>query len=442
MTRFNAANSDQKSPAPPDALLVTDRAFIRAYDGSTAIYAAWFAALKRLGYRVTVVSFNQAQARWTEADVAQLATEADDVLILDAFHSTAAATLNKAERLAWRLVAGKRYPHCLSGRQHQASNAERLSCFLAGRQFSVLVVNKTSSLRLVGRIFDRMTARKLIDVHDNMPRRAQLTRLAALRLIPSHPSLARMFRLDEVGDILGWAGESRLMHEEIRKLQGFDGVLFPAAEEARMFVSAGLEASRVRVVPWPLLATQRMLSRTDEFHIGFFGTDGFFNFEAVQFLAREVLPHLRRMHPQLHVLIAGAISRSAQLVLNQDGVEFVPWVERPADFYRRVQVVLVPMLSGTGVSVKMIEAAFYGSAIVATPVGLRGLALRHEREVLIAEGGEEFANGVSRLLGDSELRASLGANAAAAAAANHSLEAFSRAIGTLLPTTPAAATAD
>ena len=109
------------------------------------------------------------------------------------------------------------------------------------------------------------------------------------------------------------------------------------------------------------------------------------------------------------MLVAGSIGPSAARMLREAHVEVVPWVEHIAGFYRKVDVIVVPLLSGTGVSVKTIEAAAHGSAIVTTPVGLRGLALRHEEDVLVAEGGESFADSISRLLRDPALRARLGA---------------------------------
>ncbi len=425
--------ADVDRALPQDALLVTDRAFMRSYDGSAAIYTAWLASLRLLGFRVAVVSFNQALLRWTDDELAQLAAAADSVLILDAYRTTAEAALIKAERVIWNIVTGCRYsPHLLGGR-HAASNAERLRVFLARRDFRVVVVNKTTSVRLLGKALDTLTGCKLLDVHDNLPRRAKLTRMAALRLIPSNPGLARLMRIEELGDVLGWASENRMMHEEVRQLRGFDRVLFPDEDEAGAFISAGLDPLVAHVIPWPMVKNERVPERTGAFQLGFLGSAQLFNFEAVDFLATQVLPRLRRDHPNLRVLIAGSIVPSARRILRQAGIELIPWVEHIIDFYRQVDVVVVPLLSGTGVSVKTIEAAAYGSAIVTTAVGLRGLALRHDREVLVAEGGEGFASAISRLLNDPELRRKLGAAAANAAALHHSLAAFSSATAALIP---------
>jgi glycosyltransferase involved in cell wall biosynthesis len=416
-----------------DALLVTDRAFMRSYDGSAAIYTAWLAALRLLGFRVSVVSFNQAMVRWTEPDLAELSAQADKVLILDAYRNTVEAALMKAERVAWSIIAGRRFAPSVFGRRHTASNLDRLSKFIAARRFALVVVNKTSSIRLLGSVLDQSTGCKLLDIHDNLPRRARLTRSVAFRLAASNPQLTRLMRIEDLGDVFGWASETRLTREEVRQLKRYDGILFPDADEGGAFVSAGLDPARAHVIPWPIVGTVRKRDRIGGFQVGFIGSAQLFNFEAAEFFVRQVLPRLRREYPGLRVLVAGSIVRSAGGILREAGVELIPWIEQIADFYRQVDVIVVPLLSGTGVSVKTIEAAAHGSAIVTTPVGLRGLALRHEREVLVAEGGEAFAAAISRLLRDPVLRTRLGTAAANAVAVHHSLEAFCRATEALLP---------
>ncbi len=423
----------------PHALLISDRAFMRPYDGSAAIYTAWLAALRQLGFGVTVISFNQALLRWTEADLAALSAKAESFLILDAYRSKTDAAFIKMERFAWAALGGRRYARHIFGRRHAEANIERVSGFLATRHFEVIVVNKTTSVRLIGSALDQLSGQKLLDIHDSLPRRASLTRSVGRQLLRSHAEVTRLMKIEDFGDMLSWASEDRLLREEVRQIRGFDSILFPDADEIHAFVSAGLDPATAQVVPWPMLDAAQLPDlkagggRTGEFHVGFLGSAQLFNFEAVAFLVREVLPRLRREHPDLRVLVAGSIGPSATRMLREAHVEVVPWVEHIAGFYRKVDVIVVPLLSGTGVSVKTIEAAAHGSAIVTTPVGLRGLALRHEEDVLVAEGGESFAGSVSRLLRDPALRVRLGAAAARSVAMHHSLAAFCRATRALLP---------
>ena len=103
-----------------------------------------------------------------------------------------------------------------------------------------------------------------------------------------------------------------------------------------------------------------------------------------------------------------------------------------ADFYNQVVVVLVPLLTGTGVSVKAIEAAAHGAAIVTTTVGMRGLDLAPGTDLLVADGAEAFTACVVRLLDDPALRSALRRNALAGLERHHSRERFVQGVGELL----------
>jgi glycosyltransferase involved in cell wall biosynthesis len=69
------------------------------------------------------------------------------------------------------------------------------------------------------------------------------------------------------------------------------------------------------------------------------------------------------------------------------------------------------MISGTGIKNKLLEAMAVGLPSVATPLGLGGLDVEHEREVLVAEGAPALAAAVIRLLTDTALGDRIGAAA-------------------------------
>jgi glycosyltransferase involved in cell wall biosynthesis len=72
------------------------------------------------------------------------------------------------------------------------------------------------------------------------------------------------------------------------------------------------------------------------------------------------------------------------------------------------RVVVVPLLSGSGTRIKILEAWAAGRAVVSTTIGAEGLGARHGRHLLIADSAEAFAEAVSKLLGDDELRRAIG----------------------------------
>jgi glycosyltransferase involved in cell wall biosynthesis len=71
----------------------------------------------------------------------------------------------------------------------------------------------------------------------------------------------------------------------------------------------------------------------------------------------------------------------------------------------------VPLRSGGGSRLKILEAAASGVPVVSTTVGAEGLELLPDREILIADTPAAFADSILRLLREPDLRRRLGAAA-------------------------------
>jgi glycosyltransferase involved in cell wall biosynthesis len=77
-------------------------------------------------------------------------------------------------------------------------------------------------------------------------------------------------------------------------------------------------------------------------------------------------------------------------------------VEDLDDLYRKTRVVCVPILSGSGTRVKILEAAAYGKPVVSTSIGAEGLEMNNKIEILIHNDPQGFAAACISLLNDNE----------------------------------------
>ncbi len=85
-------------------------------------------------------------------------------------------------------------------------------------------------------------------------------------------------------------------------------------------------------------------------------------------------------------------------------------------------IMLVPILSGSGMRMKILEAAALGMPIVTTSVGKEGLDFANEVHCLVADTPQEFAYATARLLNDAALRRKLALNAQALFKSKYSIE--------------------
>lgn len=143
-----------------------------------------------------------------------------------------------------------------------------------------------------------------------------------------------------------------------------------------------------------------------------------FNREGVLHFASRVLPHILKRLPAFRWRIVGRDPPAMLRALAEDqssGVELAGYVPNLRDAYERSAIAVVPLLSGGGTKLKVLEAMAMGRAVVTTSVGAEGIGARAGVEMEIAETDRDFAEKVCSLLSDPERRNRMAAAARALA---------------------------
>lgn len=128
------------------------------------------------------------------------------------------------------------------------------------------------------------------------------------------------------------------------------------------------------------------------------------NVQAVKWFAREVWPGLAEQHPELEWRLVGKNQHAVQkLVAHLPRVHLTGMVEDAVAELAQARVAVVPLLSGSGTRLKILEAWAAGTPVVSTPLGAEGLG--EDLPLVLAASGPEIAQAVDRLLADSGERA-------------------------------------
>lgn len=142
------------------------------------------------------------------------------------------------------------------------------------------------------------------------------------------------------------------------------------------------------------------------------------NTRAVRYIAEEIYPAVLAMHPRTTFLIIGQ-NYDHLLPYKKERVVFTGFVSNRkdtspnlADYLSASDMVIVPLDSGSGTRVKILEAAACGRPIVSTEVGAEGLDFVNDKEILLCDRiDEEFTRLVLGLLKDKPRREKLGRRA-------------------------------
>jgi glycosyltransferase involved in cell wall biosynthesis len=128
------------------------------------------------------------------------------------------------------------------------------------------------------------------------------------------------------------------------------------------------------------------------------------NVEGIKWFIDNCVPLIRASTDSFIVRVAGSVIEELQTGIDLNGIELLGIVENLQEEYDKASIVIVPILSGTGVKIKLIDALASGKAVVTTTPGISGFSHCLRKHLMVRDGGIEFAETVSEILSDSMLR--------------------------------------
>ena len=147
--------------------------------------------------------------------------------------------------------------------------------------------------------------------------------------------------------------------------------------------------------------------------IFYFGSmDWLPNQEAATWFLTHCWEDIHKAVPEAKFIIAGRGMPLEFFHITRPNVMIVENVENGKAFFQQHQIMVVPLWSGSGLRIKIIEGMAHGKAIVSTTIGAEGIIYTDKKNILIADSATEFSQTVIALLKQDELRHNLEKNAA------------------------------
>lgn len=133
------------------------------------------------------------------------------------------------------------------------------------------------------------------------------------------------------------------------------------------------------------------------------------NVDAVLWFCSEVLPLIRQAAPEAHFYVVGKSPHPRLKELQSaPGVTLTGFVDDVRPYIAAATVYVVPLLTGGGTRLKVLEAMAMGRAVVSTTLGCEGIHARPGADLVLADEAHRFAGEVVSLLQDSSRRQTLG----------------------------------
>ena len=125
------------------------------------------------------------------------------------------------------------------------------------------------------------------------------------------------------------------------------------------------------------------------------------NVDAAVYLAKEIFPELKKRHPELKLMIAGADPDKKVRALQSDNVTVTGWVPSMTECYAQSRIFIAPMRLGTGLQNKLLEAMSMRLPCVTSPLAAKPLdPAAQEGAIAVCNTTLQYVETLDRLLSD------------------------------------------
>jgi len=122
------------------------------------------------------------------------------------------------------------------------------------------------------------------------------------------------------------------------------------------------------------------------------------NQEGLLWFLNHIWPMVHSNFPDLTFHVAGRNMPDDIKQMKIPGVVMVGEVEDAAQFVKQHDICIVPLLSGSGMRAKIIEAMAIGKVVITTSIGLEGIVATNGYDVFIADTPNQFIEQILNLI--------------------------------------------
>jgi len=135
------------------------------------------------------------------------------------------------------------------------------------------------------------------------------------------------------------------------------------------------------------------------------------NQEGIKWLLDNVWNKIVAEYPDSVLYLAGRSMPEWLLKYKKQGVIIIGEVENAYDFMKSKSLMLVPLLSGSGMRVKIIEGMACENTIISTSIGAEGINCTNGKNILIADTPDEFVKQMKKCINNPSLCKNIGSKA-------------------------------
>ena len=207
---------------------------------------------------------------------------------------------------------------------------------------------------------------------------------------------------------------NKLRKYEIKQLNNYDLMIAISQKDLDTFRRLGYK-NKGLVTPIGLdTASYKADNRSykKEISLSFIGSlDWMPNLEGLKWFLDNVWDSLLAKYPNLKLHVAGRNTPATLINAKYKNVKVYGEVNDAKKFINGHSIMIVPLLSGSGMRAKILEGMALGKVVLTTALGLEGINAAHKNQVLVADTADEFIKALDYCYRSNGSLSKLGKNA-------------------------------
>ncbi len=220
----------------------------------------------------------------------------------------------------------------------------------------------------------------------------------------------------------------RLKHYETEQINRFHQVFAISEPDRQNILRFGCEAP-LDVFPVALDFEKYTIDQTKTsfptlFHLG--AMDWRPNKEGLEWFLDEIWPDIEKLNSELRFYIAGKSMQRQFFEYDSENLVVEGEIFDAIEFMNSKAIMIVPLLSSSGMRVKIIEGMAMRKCIIATSMAAEGIGYEHGKDILIANTADEFYRSILQCITNPKKWREIGDNARKTVERDHDINAISK----------------
>lgn len=220
----------------------------------------------------------------------------------------------------------------------------------------------------------------------------------------------------------------RLKHYETEQINRFHQVFAISEPDRQNIVKFGCETA-LEVFPVALDFEKYVTTPPSNpsfptlFHLG--AMDWRPNKEGLEWFLDEIWPDIEKLNSELRFYIAGKNMQKEFFDYDSENLVVEGEIFDAVEFMNSKSIMIVPLLSASGMRVKIIEGMAMRKCIIATSMAAEGIMCEHGKDILIADTADEFYRSILQCITNPKKWREIGDNARKTVERDHDINVIS-----------------